>query len=375
MQVINGNRPKMSGAERAVITWLENDCPIPGIAFSGCHVTDRDGRGSQEADLVVFTPETAACVEVKGIRKRHTSGTLSCPVNGRWNLPGIEGDPVHVRAGDTNPLEQLAGVMYSFKHLAAQTADHDMFIAGLVLVVPNGGSLRLDKGPVPMPTGRDVLLGDDADDLFNWLRIATRRREQPWTAELVTDIAAALGMTDSVSRDELAAIGFPTAAAPAPSGIVVDLNPTVDESPLPLTQPIEPRPSAARAVEHDLGRPAETRNAAAIPPLYPAEPDLEVDARRRRPVRAAVLAGAAICLLGGGAWALSNGTNSQAQHGTTHPSTSTAVTPEQAAADAPAPPAEAIPAAPPPAPAAPVDSGPVLFPPADRPCYPFQTNC
>ncbi|MFI6960015.1 hypothetical protein ACIBJI_41935 [Nocardia sp. NPDC050408] len=367
MLVINGNRPKMSGAERAVIDWLHT-VPASGIAISGCHIPDRDGRHSQEADLVLFTPEAVVGIEVKGILKRRAAGVLSCAVNSRWHLPGVDGDPIHVRGGDTNPLEQLAGVMFNLKHVATQATSHEVFVVGLVLVVPNDGAITLDKGPVPMPTGRDVLLGGDPDDLVDWLNTA-RRRPQAWTADLVHTVLTALGLADAVTRDALRDEGFPASLAPESGGaVVVDLYPTAPSRPTAIPpRSIAPQPATPtrrRVADHDLGR---SPAAVSIPSIDLAPPTGNGPANRnahRAPVRSLVLAGAAISLLVGGSWILAN-TADQAGNGNSHEPGSAVVNPQPA--DAPASPA--VEDAPPP------HAPPRVVPAPKPPCFPFQQGC
>ena len=104
MLVVNAERNK-SGAEQAVVDSLVNSS-LPGVAVSGCYIPHRRGKGAGEADLLVVTPYSCTVVEVKGLRER-VSGELSCSANSRWSLPGVTGDPVHVRGGDTNPLVNL----------------------------------------------------------------------------------------------------------------------------------------------------------------------------------------------------------------------------------------------------------------------------
>ncbi|MFE3195958.1 nuclease-related domain-containing protein [Nocardia sp. NPDC059240] len=360
MLILNGDRPKMSGAERTVLGWLQSST-IPGLAISGCHVPDRDGRHSQEADLVIFTPETLLCIEVKGILQRYSSGILSCAVNNRWQLAGTIGDPIHVRSGDTNPLEQLAGVTYGLKHLAAQTTGQEIFVQGLVLIMSNAGTITLDKGPIPMPTGRDVLLGDTSSDLTNWLTGTTRRRPQIWTAERILGVLAALGLADAVTHADLIEAGFPASPAPETNdeAIVVDLFPTPTAEPPRPAAPL-PRPTR-RSTQQDLGRSqTQSRSEAGIPVFY--DPARETG-RRPAPIRSAVLAGAALCLFTGGAWILGN----TAAHG--HSPRSTVVT--QSTTQTPGEPVV-------PAPVVPTATAAPLFTvPAQtaKPCYPFQPGC
>ncbi|WP_159850871.1 nuclease-related domain-containing protein [Nocardia sp. CY41] len=368
MLIINGNRPKMSGAERAVLDWLQAS-GIPGVAISGSHIPDRSGRDSQEVDLVLLTPDTLVCIEVKGILKRGVNGTLSCHVNPRWSLPGIDGDPVHVRDGDTNPLNQLADAMFNLKGVVSRCG-LDVFVPGLVLVEPFGGRITLDKGSVPMPAGRDVLLGGDDTALSGWLDTTARQHPQGWTVERAHTLLSALDQADAVTRDDLAAEGFPNptpAAGADDDGVVVPLRPTavIPQAPTGATTP--PRTTAPTADRGDLGRSPEEQ-------IHPktamlASTAASRAAARNHRIRNAVLIGAATCLLSGGVGVLSHVSASQPSD---EPTSSEPAPPP--AADAPAPPAPAAPQPPPPAPPAPKPSSGVLFP-MDKTCFPFQTDC
>lgn len=362
MLIINGDRP-MSGAEHHVLSKLKA-LPGPGIALSGYHVPDRSGRSSQEVDVILITPESAVCIEIKGIVKFGISGTLSCPVNGRWNLPGIEGDPIHVRGNDTNPLEQVGSGMFNLKNLAEAATGTEVFVPGLVVVVANKGTITLDKGPVPMPTGRDVLL---ADNLASWLT-ATRRRPPVWTAESVLALTDALALDeDTVTLDDLTEAGFPTQSStrPADNGVVVDLFPATPQPQAPGPAADQPRANPRRRAE-DLGR---TEDDLAYLALNPPAMESGTGTGRRAPVRSAVLAGAAVCLLGGGIWVIATAAGHAAHHDSGQ-STSTVVG-SRTAPPSGTPAAVTPPAAPPAGPAplftVPVDTKP--------PCYPFQAGC
>ena len=212
--------------ERQVLGFLQDYSSNPGVAISGLNIPDRHRRHSTEADIVVVTPFTAAVIEVKGILEP-VGGTLSCGSNGRWSMPGISGDPVHVRALDNNPLRQVSDPMFDLKDLANELEpDRELFINGLVVVVPHPGTtVSLDKGVLPQ--GRDVLLGADPAPLWKWLnRKAFQVREDPWTVELVIAVLAATGLSQARIPQEAAHLraalireGFPSeapAATPEP---------------------------------------------------------------------------------------------------------------------------------------------------------------
>lgn len=223
VRVLGAAREDVPGTEARVLAALSG-WDIPAVAVSGVHVPiDRNGSAaSAETDVLLILPCGAITLEVKGLRAR-VGGQLSCPVQGDWSIPGIAGDPVHSQSGG-NPLAQVGRVMFGFKRFAESTTGAKVFVDGVVMVVPwDGLPLTLAKGPVPMPTGRDVLIADPtAAALRTWYERRARRREPSWTAERVAAVLDALGYT-STNRDpdtrisvaELAALGFPSTSASA----------------------------------------------------------------------------------------------------------------------------------------------------------------
>ncbi|MFI5721095.1 nuclease-related domain-containing protein [Nocardia sp. NPDC051750] len=213
MLVLNGDRTDIHDTERHVIDWLRTS-GLPGVALSGCHTP------GGETDLVVFTPDAAIVIEVKGLRRRIPDATLWCPNNGRWNVPGIAGDPVHVRPGDTSPWDQLGAKIFGAKNMI-EPACGPVRVAGLVLVVAHPGTritIRPSKGPNPY--GSSVLAGHTADDLTGWIRQRTGQRTRgTWTVPRMLAALAALDTGSPLTAAELAAAGFPpgdttTAAVP-----------------------------------------------------------------------------------------------------------------------------------------------------------------
>ncbi len=326
MLIINAETRKPSTEQKA-LGFLRDYSSNPGIAVSGLQIPDRHRRRTTEADVVVFTPFAAAVIEVKGILER-IGGTLSCPINGRWSMHGIDGDPVHVRGHDINPLHQVADPMYDLKNLAGELEPgRELFVDGLVLVVPHPGTtVSLDKSA--LPPGRDVLLGNDAAQLWKWLnRKAFRARTDPWTAELVVAVLAAIGLDQARHPEEAATLraalireGFP-AEAPEPEAVTVPEAPAITKQELSASSdtpptgegtsdPTEPdlsvapgnfeapgisaAPDAEEADTEPFGRPLTERPVAAAPPQdmarplpfrepAPAEPRGVVDFGRREP--------------------------------------------------------------------------------------------
>lgn len=360
MLVLNA-RTEISGSEQRVIDWMRTwtgEYAFSGVAISGCYIPDRRGR-SQEADLVIITPQTTAVIEVKGTVPEAMSGVLSTPANGRWHLSGYTGDPVRVRDSDTNPIGQARTNSLNLKNLA-EPINPKAFVATLVLVVPPRRSTMTLQAE-SLPVGCDVLLGSSQNDLRAWFHRASRRRETVWTAEQVHALLAALNFADAVGIDDLVAEGFPTAQA-SPATAVVTGNPGIATvTPLP-SRPPTPAPAAAAAPPSsspgDLGRSAGD----AVPDYSSYAPTPAAAVRRPSSGWGQRLAATgAIVLVGGGVWVLaqacSAGQADPAHEPVTH---STSV--EEAV-----PPAEASPAPERPAPA------PGRAP--TQGCYPFQSNC
>ncbi|MEV6281060.1 nuclease-related domain-containing protein [Nocardia sp. NPDC051832] len=372
MLVINGDRTNIPGTERRVIGWLRNH-DAPGLVISGCQIEDRRSQRTYEADLVVLTPETCAVVEVKGMLTED-SGTMKCPANGRWSMPGVPGDPVHVRTGDTSPLDQVTGRMYDLKHLVEEAGGQGLFVAGLVLVLPaRGAEVTLDKGP--MPTGRDVLVGPAG--MMGWLRGTARRKESPWTAEVVLAVLQRLGVT-AVTHAQLLAHGFPshTPTAPPTSGRdVIDpfapdysfarRPPTSFPRPEPISMPTPPAQKPEPIDNPDLGRTDSYKPGEYAVPF----PQLlaETSSRRSR-ARSAAIAAVVFAMIAGGIWAVTDIKDSEASDSPTPATTSLTEQPTTSAEQAPPPETEPVVVEAPPA-------APAPAPVPSRGCFPFQPNC
>lgn len=352
MLVVNAERNK-SGAEQVVVDALVNSS-LPGIAVSGCYIPHRRGKGAGEADLLVVTPNSCTVVEVKGLRER-VSGELSCPANSRWSLPGVAGDPVHVRTGDTNPLDQVGERLYDLKHLV-EGLGGDQFISGLVAVVPLPGyPVTLNSGA--LPTGRDVRLATPDADVASWFAGGPHRRAAVWTAELVAQMLAQLRVT-GFSEGELVGLGFPGTAEPIVP-VAATGGPTKRDW-VP-TGEIPDNPTRAMAMGTEVSWP----HAGLVRPAQP---------HRRSRARQTAATAAAIAVVGSVLWFAVDNDHSGSSHHTTGTGTSAA----DPAAPAPAAPAPAAAPPPPPAPAPRGDSGPLsTFPMGDPStiCYPFQSGC
>ncbi|MFB7723149.1 nuclease-related domain-containing protein [Nocardia sp. NPDC056100] len=360
MLVIN-ERADAPRTEQLVSEWLRT-CRVPGLAVAGAHIPGRRrGDSGQEADFIVFTPNTAVCIEVKGTLSP-SGGVLRCPVNGKWSMTGHEGDPVHVRSGDVNPLYQAKSAMYALKALTENATGTEQFVSALVVVVArNGTTVDLDKPTKRMmPKGVDIMLGNKPNDLFTWFQRGTYRK-QIWTIGRVRAMLEQLGVNDPAGNsDALALEGFsgdvgaapPPQEAPAwmptdagqPDVSVVKHSPTADPT---AQQPRSPRPSylPGIAVAHDGPPPTKSR----------------VVKRRRKSAGSLLLAIAALAVVGGGAWyVVDSAAGLHNDRGTSSVTSSVPIVPNELPAQVEtAEPTEI-----------PVPQGQV-----PQGCYPFQPNC
>lgn len=250
MLVLNGDRADIHDTERRAIDWLRGS-GIPGVALSGCHTP------GGETDLLVITPDAVIVIEVKGLRRRMPAATLWCPNNGRWNVPGIAGDPVHVRPGDTSPWDQLGAKIFGAKNMI-EPACGPVRVAGLVLVVAYPDCrITVQHAKGPNPYGSSVLAGHTANDLTDWIRQRTGQRTRGiWTVPRVLAALDALDTGAPLTAAELAAEGFPpgdtTAATETPAP-----RPVSAPTPAPFirTAPRPPRPHRPRRSPRPLRRP------------------------------------------------------------------------------------------------------------------------
>lgn len=384
MLVVN-ERGDAPYSEKVVAGWLRS-CRVPGIAVAGGYVPGRGEHAQgQEADFIVFTAHACVCIEVKQTFSAR-GGKLSCPVNGRWSMEGYDGDPVHVRRNDVNPLDQARSAMFAMKALTTRVSAADRFVSALVVVVPHSRTtVTLDKPPqAMMPTGVDVLLGDQPRELFSWFR---RAQAHPaiWTADRVHSVLTALGVNDpDASPASLIAEGFP-ADAPAPAAAPAANEPfAADEAPPVVRVPLAAQgdPSASRTYEESSEEPAPrwssrsryddyyTSPSRWTPPPPPPRrsgqrpsfpaPD---PARQGRRVSAGsvLLVAVAVAVLGGVVWFTVADHQRAQQDSTGHPA-ATSVTATAAPPPPPRPAPERVKVAP-------------MTAPGTRVCYPMQPDC
>ncbi|MET7770797.1 nuclease-related domain-containing protein [Nocardia sp. NPDC005366] len=409
MLVINAERTGIPPTEQRIIGWLRtwtDEYKVAGIAISGCYVPERNNpRTAQETDLVVITPHTCVAVEVKGIIPR-AGGELSCSANGRWSLSGVPQDPVHVRKGDTNPINQVSDAFFNLK-ACAEKAGIEAFVAGLVLVVPHARYPVTLRWSGPQPKGCDVELAG-LSQLRQYFRRRAARHEACWSAERVHALLAALGYADRVTPEQLVAEGFPTeprqsSSAPSPAAASPPAHPpTAPVSPRDFGPPIPASPPAAPIHAQPPPAPPAARTPATAPPptsppraplksrplISPDRPfdvsrptvlptdrprestvpqrDTATRPRRRRGGVVLLGAAAAIALIGGGIWAVTQGGSDSTEPRQTGDQLTPTTTVEP-----PAPPPQPT-TVPPPPPPPPTERSAPRTP---RGCYPFQPDC
>ncbi|MGV9836586.1 nuclease-related domain-containing protein [Nocardia niigatensis] len=236
MLIIGDNRDLDSGAEVEVLGWL-HEADFPGIIVWGGNVPARrkhrpahraavsepeiTGTG-RESDFIYIGPFGADIVEVKGA-KTATKGVLHCTVKSRWRLDGLARgvDPIHVRASDTNPFDQVKDYRQRVKNLIhSKVGRTDIYLRGLVLIVPlTEDQWTLDApDTADLPEGDNLLLTKTPAPLLDWL-IATQRGDTVCDIEFVERMVTALGfdVASELEPGQLEAAGFAEAGVPAPA--------------------------------------------------------------------------------------------------------------------------------------------------------------
>lgn len=204
VKVRNDDPSRLSATERTVVNWLKSwsgPHAVPGIAIVQC----------QDADIVVWTPQTSVVVGVHGFTERVT-GTLSCAEDEPWT---VDGKPAPID-GDANPLER---VLQQTVHLAGQLRSapgrENVPVSGLVLLCPQLGSrVKLEKGA--LPPGIDVLIGDGPSSLRNYFTSLAEGAEPSWDAAQVGQALGALGFAAAATYSDLVSEGFPRPIRPGP---------------------------------------------------------------------------------------------------------------------------------------------------------------
>ncbi|MET8650081.1 hypothetical protein ABZW59_09370, partial [Nocardia aurea] len=271
MLVINAARNGVRPTEKRIAGWLgkwTDEYRVAGIVIAGCYVPERGNpRAGREIDLVVITPHVCVAVDVVNILPR-AGGELSCSADGRWSLSGVPDDPVRVRPGDVNPINEVSDAFFDLK-ACADRVGFDAFVAGLVLVAGHARFPITVEWHGPPPHGCDVEAAG-LSALRRYFRKSAARREVSWDAERVHAFLGALGYADRVTVEQLVAEGFPTGPARSTDGPVSGAS-----APSDVRRSSKPRgagttdPSVrqAPAARSGPGRPPVTpRNPATAPP-------------------------------------------------------------------------------------------------------------
>ncbi|AYF74513.1 hypothetical protein D7D52_12305 [Nocardia yunnanensis] len=229
VKVRNDDPSRLSSTERTVVNWLKSwsgPHAVPGIAVVQC----------QDADVVVWTPQTCVVVGVHGFTERVT-GTLTCAQGQPWT---VDGKPAPID-GDADPLERVRRQTVELAgQLRAAPGREQVPVSGLVLLVPQLGSrVKLEKGE--LPTGIDVLIGDGPSSLRAYFTKLAEGAPPSWDAAQVGQALGALGFAAAASYSDLVSEGFPVpdsardAPLPFASRATEVLVPSV-----PTQQPGEP---------------------------------------------------------------------------------------------------------------------------------------
>ncbi|MEU7631838.1 NERD domain-containing protein [Nocardia sp. NPDC049220] len=263
--ILNGDRPKMPRSEKEVISWLRELGSVSGVAISGCLVP-RDDREdiSCEADLLLFTPHGCVVLEAKSPQPGD-GGNLPCLANDRWRFDGSSEDALLVSGKHTNPLDQVRRPVFGLKNLIEHlTQREDVFVSGVVIVVPNGAPITLKK-PAILPDGFDVWLGEGPTQLLADLNRTLERRYSVWDAEMVLGVLHALEIT-SITLDDLRKRGFPADRSAAVSkSTALAVRPAVEIVPVtPPGLPMAPPPPSLAVIDSHL----DSRVVSARPNLH-----------------------------------------------------------------------------------------------------------
>ncbi|GAB4585424.1 hypothetical protein [Nocardia sp. IFM 10818] len=259
VKVRNDDPSRLSSTERTVVNWLKSwsgPHAVPGIAIVQC----------QDADVVVWTPQTCVVVGVHGFTERVT-GTLSCARDQPWT---VDGKPAPID-GDADPLERVRRQTVSLAgQLRSAPGREHVPVSGLVLLVPQLGSrVKLDKGA--LPPGIDVLIGDGPSSLRAYFTKLAEGAEPAWDSAQVGQALGALGFAAAAGYSDLISEGFPQPASAAGAPLPISAAPTVRVPSVPVESRTPPPTPAAPAPPT---RSAESRRPdTPEPAARSAEPD------------------------------------------------------------------------------------------------------
>ncbi|MEV6067952.1 hypothetical protein AB0L82_15475, partial [Nocardia sp. NPDC052001] len=215
VKVRNDDPSRLSGTERTVVNWLKSwsgPHAVPGIAIVQC----------QDADIVVWTPQTSVVLGVHAFAERVT-GTLTCAEGEPWT---IDGKPAPID-GDADPLERVRRqTMDLARQLRSAPGRENVPVSGLVLLVPQLGSrVKLEKGT--LPPGIDVLIGDGPSSLRSYFTTIAEGATPSWDAAQVGQALGALGFAAAATYSDLVSEGFPPPESARSSALPMSAAPTV----------------------------------------------------------------------------------------------------------------------------------------------------
>ncbi|WP_330180003.1 hypothetical protein OHB26_26750 [Nocardia sp. NBC_01503] len=238
VKVRNDDPSRLSGTERTVVNWLKSwsgPHAVPGIAIVQC----------QDADIVVWTPQTSVVLGVHAFAERVT-GTLSCAEGEPWT---VDGKPAPID-GDADPLERVRRqTMELARQLRSAPGRENVPVSGLVLLVPQLGSrVKLEKGT--LPPGIDVLIGDGPSSLRNYFTSLAEGAAPSWDAAQVGQALGALGFAAAATYSDLVSEGFQPPESARSSALPMSAAPTVVVPSVPVqSEPPAAPPSRTSAVD------------------------------------------------------------------------------------------------------------------------------
>ncbi|MEV6769149.1 NERD domain-containing protein [Nocardia sp. NPDC051030] len=235
VKVRNDDPSRLSSTERTVVNWLKSwsgPHAVPGIAVVQC----------QDADVVVWTPQTCVVVAVHGFTER-VNGTLACAQDEPWT---VDGRPAPID-GDVNPLERVRQQTVELaQQLRSAPGRERVPVSGLVLLVPQLGSrVKLEKGA--LPPGIDVLIGDGPSSLRSYFTSLAEGAEPAWDAAQVGQALGALGFAAAASYSDLISEGFPPPESGRDSPPPLSAAPTVVVPSVPVPSDASSAPAGATA--------------------------------------------------------------------------------------------------------------------------------
>ncbi|MFD6356067.1 hypothetical protein [Nocardia tengchongensis] len=251
VKVRNDDPSRLSSTERTVVNWLKSwsgPHAVPGIAVVQC----------QDADVVVWTPQTCVVVGVHGFTERVT-GTLECAQDQPWT---VDERPAPLD-GDADPLDRVRRQTMDLAGQLRSAPGRELVpVSGLVLLVPQLGSrVKLEKGE--LPTGIDVLIGDGPSSLRAYFTTLAEGAPASWDAAQVGQALGALGFAAAATYSDLVSEGFPVPDSARDAPLPFANRPTevmVPSVPPASPEPEEPKPSLSKREPGATGHGSESRS-------------------------------------------------------------------------------------------------------------------